>query len=629
MEIILPLILIFSGSFFSAVFFKKNVEESIPITIMSIILFLYIFYCFDKLLLGFYLVIFVCTCMYLSLIYLIKKNGFKQSWIYLKKYLVTPPLIIFIILCIIFFIITRNNTVMLWDELRLWGAYPKVLFYTDKLQLGNYSYLFPIMRSHTPGMPLFVYFIEKFNRSFSEPNIFFAYAIFCSSLFMPALKKLKWKSSYLIIPISFIIFLIPLVFYNSYLDMGDYYKSIYIDPVLGLLIAYNIYLLSTNSFENWFKTFRLILAISILALIKDTGLIIAMVIIITSLFLEIFLYKNKLSYKNTKKHAFRICIGLGVPLMVTQSWNIMLKLYHIHGRVQGDIFSYFHWTPFIKTFIIALFNKPIMNSNFNIINQFLCFIPLYVLILILSIFIIRLYPKIKRQNLYISLIVQFMVSCVIIAGLYVFCVGAFEENFFSFERYVNTILVGNFGYTAILLFNIIFDNSMVKPKSKLSKIFISTFITILIIVFPLRYPKVFDGNWNGEAAQNAKIISDYIYKDIGDFDNTINVFIVFKSDINTIAGLHHRIYFDLIEKHILIKNFCDETNITSQNNNEISNKNREFQKVLINKQYDYVYIAEEDSLLGEQFKSFFGKDVKKGDMYKIIQVNGNLRLKKL
>ena len=76
------------------------------------------------------------------------------------KNLFTPGLLIYSLCFILIYFITRNNDVLLWDELRLWGAYPKILFYDGSLQLDGDAQLINIMRSYNPGMPLFLFYVN-------------------------------------------------------------------------------------------------------------------------------------------------------------------------------------------------------------------------------------------------------------------------------------------------------------------------------------------------------------------------------------------------------------------------------------------------------------------------------------
>ena len=62
-------------------------------------------------------------------------------------------------LTVLFVYFAKDNLVGLWDELRLWGAYTKALHTSNSLQLGSDAFIYPIMQSYPPAMPLLGYFV--------------------------------------------------------------------------------------------------------------------------------------------------------------------------------------------------------------------------------------------------------------------------------------------------------------------------------------------------------------------------------------------------------------------------------------------------------------------------------------
>lgn len=94
----------------------------------------------------------------------------KEERIIIIKNIFTPGAIIFIIVFCLITLITRGRYVFLWDELRLWGAYPKILYYDGSLQLGENIQLMPKMQSYEPAMPLFQFLFAKSAGIFTESN---------------------------------------------------------------------------------------------------------------------------------------------------------------------------------------------------------------------------------------------------------------------------------------------------------------------------------------------------------------------------------------------------------------------------------------------------------------------------
>ena len=124
LRLILPFLALSSGSIFGTLF-KKRYEETLPLTIMLIPIILYIFYIFNILTIGFFIIIVAIIGMYGCFIYKFLKKSKEERQEILKN-IFTPGLLVFVIVFLAIYFITSKNEVLLCDELRLWGAYPKI-----------------------------------------------------------------------------------------------------------------------------------------------------------------------------------------------------------------------------------------------------------------------------------------------------------------------------------------------------------------------------------------------------------------------------------------------------------------------------------------------------------------------
>lgn len=178
-------------SIFAAILFKKTAEETFSLIMFSTVLLMLPFYCLNLLKIG--RCIYLCAMLVLALsaCFYIKRNNGKIFLEFIKK--ITPGICIYAVLCGIFTVYLKGNIVSLWDELRLWGAVPKALHFSQQLQLGENAAIFGNMQSYQPGMPLLVYFLTSFCGNFCEYQIFATYAAVAFCVFLPALKNLKWS----------------------------------------------------------------------------------------------------------------------------------------------------------------------------------------------------------------------------------------------------------------------------------------------------------------------------------------------------------------------------------------------------------------------------------------------------
>ena len=189
---LITIVLSISGSLLAAAFFKTKFGDSFVITLGAIISFLYLFYIFDNLYIGFLIAIGLCICSYLAtIIALLTKKIELSSFC---NCFFSPGFFTMFILFVVYRVFVRNSVPILWDELRLWAAVPKALFMTDALQVGKGAYIFPHMQSYFPGLALLQYFFQKANLVYKEWLTFYVYAILGASFFLPAVENVKRSS---------------------------------------------------------------------------------------------------------------------------------------------------------------------------------------------------------------------------------------------------------------------------------------------------------------------------------------------------------------------------------------------------------------------------------------------------
>lgn len=232
-------------SFFAAVFvilllsydlsfgFKKKISDCIPISAFSIIFFLYLFYICSQLYIG--MLALVCLIS-ASSVYCIYKAARNQK--NTLSLIFQPAILIFLVYVFFVYNYTNDYHVILWDEERLWGAVPKAMHATGQLQLGKNAEIFEAMQSYPPGMMLFEFFLTAFGKQFFENQLFAGYAVFAVILFMPAMRDLKWKQWPLVVLCLSAVILIPCVFTCHFGDYNEFYLTLFIDPILGMLAGY-------------------------------------------------------------------------------------------------------------------------------------------------------------------------------------------------------------------------------------------------------------------------------------------------------------------------------------------------------------------------------------------------------
>ena len=537
------LLLLSTGSIFFSLKGKKF-EESLPITIGFIIVFLYIFYIFDFLLVGYYLLVGIMLALYAIFIYKFIKLDDKKNII---NNIFTPGFLVFFIVLLGIFFIVRNRTVLLWDELRLWGAYPKILFYNNHIQLGENAQLWGKMQCYEPGMPLFQYFFSKSTFRFLERDLFISYSILGLSTLIPLCKNIDWKRWYLIPVTSILLIGIPYAINNNGFDSLVYYYTLFIEPILGFYFAYTIFLSFKNDTSKFFYlTFAL--GVFTLVLLKDTGIMFALASAISFTINQKHLLKD--SMKNKKRIIYFICLFICI-LSIFASWKLIQKVYSTEN-MYTDVISKEKVISFIndisdaqeKTiniFVDSTKNKAIYKSNIEFLTPYINTITVSTFFILFFIALIYLNKKNDRFRYKTSFISFLIASAMFIIGYLILCIFVLK-SVLSYSRYLSTV----FSACYILTFMILFDKYL--NDDKRFNILCIIFIFFSILVLPISNKKIKVDFFE----KNRESIIDYSNK-IADNVNPQNdkLVLVFCSkykDNSNYVIYHHNIYYELLDE---------------------------------------------------------------------------------
>lgn len=609
MIIIIPILILLSVTFFTSIYYNRRSLDLLPLTIFAITFILYVFYIINLLRVGFYLIIISAIMLWgLGIYKIVKEKNIK-----LLKNFFSPGLFILILAILIIYFVTIDNNVLLWDELILWGAYPKILFYEEKLQLGNSALLWEAMQHYPPGMPLFQYFFMKCCNSFNPAFLYFCYSIVGLSLFTPFLNKVKSKKIYIGILVLMLLIMFPLAFGNSP-DISDYlgyYDTLFIDCLLGMMFGYIMYLSIHNVFKTKIGLINFTMTLTFLLLLKNTALLFGIIGLISTITCEIFIYKN---YKG-KKLLMYCLIPFSALIFTTGSFNLLLKfynveVYHVSSMNISSILT-FIFRPnksqlnIVNDFINYFINGNLIESNNTNITPYctaLSFGILYTIILII-------FSK-KEKNNKIGSIYLGIGSILFIIGL-IFLYVLDLNSIQSFVRYINTL---NY---AILLYIILSFTDLYKTMNlKISLIFISLFLLILPIykIIPMRSEMI-----------NQRKTSDSMVEYIKDgLDNGTNkVLCIIDDDQDNYNVIYnHHLYFETIGTNNNVPIFAMYTI------NLFTDKD-EFLDNYLKKEYTHIYILSINKELPKWFKTIVNNKIERGKLYESYFKNNQLKFKEI
>ena len=311
------LILAVAGA--SAVLQRRS-EECWPVCYCAVACLLYGFYCLGLVRLGLLL---LCAGMLLLFLAGWRKSGSLRGCL---RGFFTPGTAVYLCFCLIFLVFFSGNVVSRHDELRLWGAVPKAIHETGKLQLGESSPIFSTMQSYPPGLPLIGYYFTAFSGEFSEGGLFVGYACMALSFFIPAFSRWQWKQWHLCAPAGLLVLMTPFVFTSHLEDMAMFGMTLFVDPLLGITAGYAFYLAGHHPSKDWFRLLTFSLILGMLCLLKDTGLLFAAAALLTALLPE-------------RKSWKRFLVPAAVLLVSTLSWKLLLRLYDVRALVPLKLHS--------------------------------------------------------------------------------------------------------------------------------------------------------------------------------------------------------------------------------------------------------------------------------------------------
>ncbi|MCL2486828.1 MAG: hypothetical protein FWE86_04435, partial [Oscillospiraceae bacterium] len=420
----------------------RKIEETLPVTATAVVALLFVFYCLDLLSFGFAAVCVLCASCYAAAGYFLLINRHNRQYLlsFCRK-IFSPGLLVFIFGVGMLLFLSQNVGVFRFDELRLWGAYPKILFYTSRLQTaGNSMLAYPTMNQYLPGMPLFQYFVLRFGGGFSESRILFAYGLLCLILLMPMTRRINWTRSCVIISVCTVFALLFQAATNG--GGGKLYFTLFIDGAVGFFAGYLFYLAFRRPFASRFAALRFCLGLAVMPMIKESGVMFSIMAAATAVAAEILCYGGWRPARRNRTLRFSAA-ALTCLIFPVAVWRIMSRVYGLH-RLQtfSEPFSLKYAGEFLRTVIISpmLMSSPVL-SLFSVGSAYLVLAGIFCGIY----FIIPKQNREKRDGRLFLLVSIGLAAAnmVFIIGLYVLSAMNWDGDFMSFGRYMSSPLIAD------------------------------------------------------------------------------------------------------------------------------------------------------------------------------------------
>ncbi len=604
------LILLLNTSIFYKTIFNKKIEETLPITILTYILIIFITGIYNAMNIGFILILILNLCLFIiNILNFIKRKNTKN--------IITPSLILFIISYLFLIIITYGKVASKWDEFSHWALVVKNMFTLDNFGLGSDSNL--MFKTYLSGTSMFQYFCMKLNGTFNESILYLGMDTMIISFLVPIVSSIKTKNNFLQCILYFTIILIPTIFYDNI------YSSVYVDGILGIVFAYSLYSYFNNR-ENKLNAFditNLICSLTMLVFIKESGLLFAIITYIIILIDNLFI-RNKLKLKNFWKNNRYLILSILPPLIVKIIWTLLLKVNNVESSATNSILD----TTFnilktnilpyqketIKAFVKATFETNLTNSPIHF-SYYLLFSVSIILGLITS----NMTKKEENKSikiLNILIVLGYIGYALLVLLTYISVFSEYEATrLASFDRYMDSYALG-----VLIIQLAILIKELATNKQKLTIFIISLFA-------------IFSFSINSETMLNVTIGSP------ADTINGLKIreeYNIYKNKITKYLNTNEKLYFIstndsgfdyYVAKYEItpIKISPGAWSIGSPyDENDIWTKNKtkeEWKKELL-ENYDYVYLYDIDNEFKETYGELFeNENIKDNQLYKVINTS--------
>lgn len=605
---VLLYVIILSYSIFIADLGNKKLEKTIPFSLISIILILYLFGLINLLSIGVYVI--VITSMIL-LVYTIFKHVKNHTMKKLEEKIISVGTLFFSIIFFLFMITTANKQLMHWDQFSYWSISVKEMFYTNDLLITAEN----IVAQYPPVPTLLQYFFMKVIGEYRQGVEAFAIWLLCISFFLPFFEKSNGKKLTNVM-ISILILCVPAIF-----NMLNFYESSYPDVLLGILIGYLSYLYFCEKNTKW-KTVTIILTFILLTLIKPIGVVISLILLMTFVLFEFITQgkkKKKLKDRIFSKEFKTLALFLVAIAITYMSWTVYVKIERRAMNLQNDTAAIIKEEGTIEKVIKGFFTTVLgsnqenikeANSNGSLINKLYQVTEIStpiklsaaglicIFILITVVYYERqkeLQEKQQMKQIFLCLLVGLVLYIGALQLAYLTQFSTKEMIYHDgMERYIGSYLLG--------IFFFIIAYSLEKIKTKDKKVGYLLLTSIILMITPIY------------SVANATITSG-IYNLNTIYDSNINR--IRANDIQKVVeqekilGIYQEI--DKEFDHLMVRYYLYPTCYYVKKIEEMD----ELKQWIAQKQYNYLYVMNIEEELIKQLENEFSIKIENDTLFKI------------
>ena len=641
MSFLLPLLFCIFSTGTLVFFTKRRFEEVLPLSLMLSALIVYLFGFFDQMAIGFYACIILATLFPLIITFsFFKKNKISEVF----KRIFTPGFLVFILIYGFLYFLNIEREFTVWDEISHWGPMVKETLRLDRFYSVSQSASY-IHRDYPPIICIFQTIWCKLSGGYKEAYLYISLQLLSLSLFLPALSHFQWRKHNNIF-IKLILIFIVIISTNLIVGMAEasFYTSIYLDCILGLMLAYSISLIFYEKKITNFGIFRLSIALSFLLLTKQMALVFFLLVIGIFLINHIIINHNNLlvflKKRPTKKVIIKSILIFSaltiIPYSFVYIWNnhieslnivgqfklSSIRLSNLIGIIMGTSGKALQHTTFIN-YISAILTTPLILRPIALAYwQLMLATP--VLFYVISKYGKNYFTKYQISGLNLCLIVGAVGYSIALLLLYIFAFDDYEgPNLASFYRYENTYWFAVCALATMLFISV--EGKRTESKTKSITVLLATCVIIFLITLAPAsitnfVPAMFNSN---SITENYKTSANFIKENTEISDR---IFVVSQHDNGLVGHVYRYLlmpqyfnfdYYSLGKKYVGIDVWTKNITLI------------DWKKELSN--FDYLYLHNIDDQFVKKYKKAFKLNAKitDGQLYEIIVDSSGKTLLKL
>ena len=521
------LVLVVAAAVALCVVFEKKIHEVMPPAVFFVTLAVYVL----ALVLPLTVAVWICTgitAVALVAAFALRKKRSESAG--LMRMLITQQAGILVIVCVVFCTLMLSHRAFFYDDLSYWGIYTKSIFYIDKLPhlFENCSVSY---KDYPPIIQILQYISMFGLDSFSEHVMFQTNICLIYVLLLPIIGGIsdKNRSSGLKV-VSVILYVI-----FPHILTSQFYYRLGVDLLLALVFGYAlIYIFDTDSliagredankgkYADVFRIGCIVTALSFLALIKSSGIVLCLFAIIIFAVRSLPDRRAMTATRSRKRAVVETVVLMIFAFGSYLSWQLFLKYSwnkgYLSDRVKsgatrgGLVFPEYTKEVTIN-YIKQFFVYPLTRNDWGVTAFVLVAFVVLVFILSRSTHVFAGNEKIYKA-LFISSIVCFFLFCIAHLAMYLFVFDDWEAyGLLEFDRYITQYLGGLF-FVSICNLIAIVDATLQSdlPDSRQNMTILTGLTIIFVALLPYRdmntymdllnYQREFDRTYS-ETSRNA------------------------------------------------------------------------------------------------------------------------------